>query len=508
MDFIGELPPELVFSILVLLSLEDALACMLVSRSWYGRIYSLHEYWRSAADSLGVAGHFRSLLPAKYGSYRELALAIRRGRRYIASTNPEVKYLSAAYPPDVYFQCNFARFGVLVGTVYSNFSPEATTVEMLRPGTCILKKTHKLDPMGNSAQSRIVWAHLNCDYLLLVAASGRWRGFNLAERSIILDWQGPTLYDSSIMFSCCDQCHLVAMVRLVSQRRPRESYWDVHLVQIGRGQTVPLHIHYRLDTPYHIPPLQAGYGCKKTALLSRSAKTDTDSFCLLHWLAVQWADTVFFYEVLPPAKLASTPVEILTTGCSISELATCVSNEKLRNTEFVLSADSQLLGLVFRDRLHVWNLHTLSKEVTTKSIRCKNVGGKVCLIALGHLYTFIGFESVEGRLNIVSTYSGQVIFTTHGFSGCGMVGHNIRGTGIPPPYFTFLGAVDEQWLNSIDSSPHPFMPILLFWDKALHCVAGIVLQHPNSASTDAIPITSATEKQHKRKGWRRIMRLI
>lgn len=508
MDFIGELPPELVFSILVLLPLEDALACMLVCRAWYARIRGLGGYWRSAATSLGVAGHLRSLLSTKYESYRELVLAAWNSRRYVISTEPQVKYLTASYPPDVYFQCNFARFGVLVGTIYSNFLPEATTVEMLRPGTCSLKKTHELDPVGNGAQNRIVWANLYCDYLLLVTASGRWRGFNLALSKIILNWQGPTLYDSSIMFSCCDQCYMVAIVRLVSQRRPKESYWDVHLVQIGKGQIVPVHAHYRLDTPDLIPPLQAGYGCKKTALLSRSAKTDLDSFCSHHWLAIQWADTVFIYEVMLPLGLVSTPAKILNTGCSSAELAICLSSEKQKNTEFVLSADSQLLGLVFHDRLHVWNLPTLSKEVTTRSIRCRKTGGKVCLIALGHLYSLVGFESLEGRLNVISTYTGQVIFTIHGFSGLGMVGHNIRGTGIPPPYFTFLGAVDEQWLNSIDNNPHPSMPILLFWDKTRHCVGGIVLQHPNSTSTDIVPIAAPTEKQPKQKGWRRIMKLI
>ena len=504
MDFIGELPPELVYSILLWVSVEDVLACMLVNRFWYTRIHQLDEYWRSAAATLGVAD--QSLL-LKYNSHREVTLAVRCSMRYLKSSAPKVKYLTVPYPPDVYFQCNYARFGTLVGTLYSNFSPNHTTVEMLRPGTCVLQKTHVLEPIGSSAQNRIAWAHMYCDQLTLVTANGHWRRVDLVANKIVLEWQGPSWFDSSIMFSCCDQCHMVSVVRLISQRRPKESYWDIHLIRLGRGESQPVHVHYRLDTPFIISPLQAGYGCKKIALLSRSAKRDREGFCLLHWLAIQWADTVFVYEVMLPARIASKPIITLTTD-SIS--VECMLSEKQRNTEFVLSVDMQLIGLVFHDKLHVWNLHNLTKKVTSRNIRTSTSEGKVCLIALGHIYSIIGFESVEGRLQIISTHTGKVVFSTHGFSGLGMVGHNIRGTGIPPPYFAFLGVVEEEWMNNLDLYPHSSMPFLLFWDKTHHCAAGIVLERCSDSSTaDHFPSASAVQTQStQRRGWRKLIKLF
>ena len=510
MDFIGELPPELVYYILLLVSVEDVLACMLVCRLWYGRIYDLGEYWRTTATTLGVAGQ----LGTKYGSYREVTVAMHRSMRYLSSSEPKVKYLTDSCPPDKYFQYNYARFGVLVGTLYSNFSPNYTTVEKLQPlpGTCILRRTHELDPVSSNAQHRVAWAHLYCDYLVLVTASGHWRGVNLVTNKIVLEWLGPSFFDTNIMFSCCDHCNMVAVVQLVSQRRPRESYWGVHLIRLGRGDTVPIHVHYRLDTPFLIPPLQAGYGCKKIALLSKSAKRDREQFCLRHWLAIQWADTVFGYEVVPPAKIVSKPLFTFTTDSVSIE---CMSSEKLRNTDFVLSLDLQLIGLVFHDKLHVWNLQTLTKQVTKSCIVRSSTtadDGKVCLVALGHIYSLIGFESVQGKVQVISTYSGQVLFSTFGFSGLETVGHNIRGTSIIPPYFTFLGAVDEQWLNNMDRYPQSSMPVVLFWDKYHHCTAGIVFDHTPHSLSAIVPSgghDSASEpKSTQRKGWRKMINLL
>ena len=79
---------------------------------------------------------------------------------------------------------------------------------------------------------------------------------------------------------------------------------------------------------------------------------------------------------------------------------------------------------------------------------------------------------------LLSTYTGEVIFGVHGFSGLA----EASTIGTPPPYFTFLGLTDEEWLNRVDILPNPCLPILLYWDKLKHCVLGIVFKHHNEES--------------------------
>lgn len=339
---------------------------------------------------------------------------------------------------------------------------------VIPPGACHLKDVGKFRPVWRDPRGRVVWASVFTDYLLLVSASGRWQGHQLVSGAMTLDWQGGTLYDPEIMISCCQQCYLVARVKLISSRKPKQSYWEVHLLRLGRGQVTPSQCYFQLETPFLISPLSTAYGCKRIEVLSRVEHMDSEQFCCRHWLLMQWAGHVFVHEVGMSASLVNKPLATL----SSDDCTEFVSSDKSRSTPFVTSADGLLLGLVHLDKLCVWNLSSLEQEVAVPIPRRDPTPCGVCLIALGQVYSLLGYESQEGRLQVVATRTGQLVLSTHGFS---RQAKGSRGTGLPPPYFTFLGPVDEHWLSSVGGGPHPSMPTILYWDKHGHRVSGIVL---------------------------------
>ena len=467
MDFFTGLPPELLVQILTYLPVQDVVRCECVCKRWRLLIQSLVTYWKLELKRMGVPPAMYSTGKTGDDSFRELALRTWKGRELIHSVHPRVVHLSASYLSASYFQCHYVRFNSLVGTTYANFVPVATVVAVIQPGSCLLKTVAKFQPVQPGPKGRVVWASIFAGYLLLVSASGRWQGHRLASRTVMLDWQGETLYDPQVMISCCRQCFLVATVKLITSHKAKQSYWDVRLLRLGRGQVSPSQRAFQVVMPFSISPLSATNSWKGVEVLSRTTDVDGEQFCCCHWLLIQWAGHVFVHEVGMSACPTKNPIAVL----SSTDCENLVVPNKSQSTSFVISADGLLLGLVFRDKLCVWNLSSLEQDVAVPIPRRDPDTCAVSLIALGHMYSLLGYESREGRLQVVATHTGDVIFSTHRFSGQG----SSQGRGLPPPYFTFLGPVDEFWLSSVDEGPHPSLPSLLFWDKHWHCVSGIVL---------------------------------
>jgi hypothetical protein len=265
----------------------------------------------------------------------------------------------------------------------------------------------------------------------------------------------------------------VAVGELVTHREPKESYWNVQLMFIGRNGVgyVPKVTNIRLDLLSPIRPLPTECGWKRFGIISKSLACDSNGFCHIHWLILQWADSLYVYNIDSVHGIFPIPLVVLNSGIDIITVQ-LLTSDKHRSSPFVLSSDQSLLGYVFDGKLYSWNLNStvLQAKVSIK----QRIKVQTCLIAIGSMYSVIGYESLEGQLQVVSTHTGALIFGTHGFSGIGL---DTLTFGTPPPHFTFLSLVDEEWLNKIDAKLHSSLPIVLYWDKIKHCVSGIVFQH-------------------------------
>lgn len=500
-DFISYLPPEVAEKILIYLSLKDVLACMRVSQHWFEKIKDFTTYWKEALISLGISQYTSDRYRNKYPIYRDLVLKVHKTQQYIAASQPEIKFVSPSYPANLYFQCNYSRYGVLVGTMYEDFNPLVTSVYMVHPSSGVLKRKYQFQPHTQNALNRVAWAHVYCDYLLSVSANGVWQGHNLATNKTVLSWNGPNLFDTDLIVRCCERCYMVAMVKLVSQCRPKDMYWDVRIIRLGRGNVYPSIIHSRLDYLEYVPTSVAGYGYKEIALVPKSDSIDEDGFCDMHWLLMQWADTVYVHEVLSPYNVIQKPLSVLHSDIDIVDVQ-YLTSERNNCTSFVLSSDQRLLGYIFNSNLYVWNLDTQKLQSMNKINQKTKV--QVRLLAIGHIFTIIGYESVNGHLQVLSTITGDLIFGTHGFSAVGQGSHM---PGTPPPYFTFLGPVDEEWLNEVDALPHPSSPVLLYWDKIRHCVSGIIFRHHENKVTTVQTVRSSSASVSVKDKWKSLFKL-
>lgn len=489
-DFISELPPEITVNILIYLSLSDVISCLRVCLQWYVRIIDLDLYWKEALRSLGVLQDIIiSQYRSHYPKYKDLALKIYQTRQYIQASSPQVKQVSQTFSINRYFQCNYTRYGVLVGTLYEDFIPLLTAVYRVQPSTGVLKRNHTFLPSSHDCPHRVVWSSLYCDYMLLATANGTWQGHNLVSNNTLFTWQGPTLYDPDLVMGCCRDCYLVGIGKVVVQRRSKEIYWEIQILRLGRGYSIPTAVNIRLDIEVSIGPTASATSCcKNLGLISQSRDRDCAHFCSSHWLLLQWADSLYIHKVDSSGAGAEFLKPLLVLHCRINLSIEPVDRYKC--SSFILSSDQSLLSFIHSGRLGVWNLSNL-KLVSNVLLKQRPDKVQINLLAIGHIYTIVGYESIQGVVQVLSTYTGEVIFGAHGF-----VDAVVSNIGTPPPYFIFLGLVDEEWLNRVDCLPHPTMPTLLYWDKMKHGVFGIVFRHREiertvvANSTSQITITT------------------
>ena len=282
---------------------------------------------------------------------------------------------------------------------------------------------------------------------------------------------------------------MVGMGKLVSSRSPKESYWDIHLFRLGRGLAKPCFLDFRVYTSVYLNQSVMASMPKKLFLLSRTSQADEEGFCESHWLFLQSVEAIYVYQVKLPSTLMPTPLAKLDFHPHLSvEDAAMVLCDAVRNAAFTLSLDTTLLGCIISDELHIWRISSdnLVKE-STVSIPRRNESS-VCLLAVGHVYSILGYESAKGHFQVITTYRGDMVFSVYGFSGLGL--ESLSTVGTPPPYFTFLTITNEEWLSEVSSLPHPHFPFLLFWDKRRHSILGMGLNHGNVDGSSNQTITS------------------
>ena len=492
-DFVSRLPPEIVLDIVLNLGVEDVVQCLLVSKQWHDILSGLEPYWRRACLEFGLPDHVVGRLRPRYATSKALLFAARQHRQSICATRPQCFSLSQeGYPYDTHYACQYTNGDMILGTVYRDFRPKEIIVERVCYRSVVRVRT-LFPQFASTAENRIIWGYLSQEYLLCVTASGIWSAYDSSINSPLFRWKSDSMYDSDIRIGCCEKCLIVCTAKLFSFRN-EESYWDLKVFKVGRDFSthVPSVMKFKIFTGNReITLRQASCGKKRIWLLPSSKHTDTDGFCRSHTLLIQWAHTVAAHALTSKAKtciLSRHPRTLLTIPCRREHIELAIVRNHGLNTEFCLSADSKLLGMIFQSHLHVWDVSTSEKLCCAEIILDQYSHEQLRLIALGHIYSIVGLEFKNAVL-VVATQTGKVVLKYAGFA---------RKHGrMVPPYIEFLSAVSEDWLNDISCPCSTARPTVVYWNKTNRCIEGVAFGQPYNFETK----TDVAKPSQKKSWW-------
>ena len=495
-DFISLLPPELVVKIALALGADDVTRCLLVCRAWCRRLSELEPFWRVACRRMGLSEAMVRTFRPQCESSRALYLTTLRHARSLSAPPPTCLTLTRGYPFDVRYSCQYARDGYIVGTVYQHFKPKEIVVEAVREGKIV--RTHTLQPgFERRSENRVVWGRLAGSVYVCVTASGKWTAYDLNTHSVQFQWRGDPLYDTDLRIGCCDKCLLVGIAKLVSFHTVDEqSFWDLKFIQLGAmlaGHDSQV-LRFKLHTGNpHIVGRKVGYGQKRVWLLSGdlpTCATPTETSCANHLVLLQWANSVAGHVLSwkeESAILSRSPHLCCSVSCPEMEAAV-VKNIGL-NTPFHLSADSQLLGMVFQAKLHVWDVWS-GKLLSSASLPLRShLFEQIKLVAVGHIYSVVGLE-FSNSLLVVLTQTGRVVQRCDDFAQrhCRMV----------PPFIEFLCTCSEQWMSDLRVPCTEEQCTVVYWNKTNRSLEGVLLGEGGTNHDREQPLTT------KRKSWWKI----
>ena len=516
-DFISLFPAELLLHVTLCLSPADVTRCLLVCCAWCARLSQLEPYWQVACRLTGLSGSMMKKFGPRYKTWRELFLGAQNYLRRLSAPPSTTVSLTPSCPYDVRCSYQYARQGCMIGTVYRNFKPREIVVDAVRGGRW--RRLHTLElPFESRPENRVVWGHLlRGGVYVCVTASGRWSMYTTHPATTIATpppsplstWVGDPLYDTDLRLGCCERCGLVAIAKLVSfHSLDDRSYWDLRLLQLSLDHTstqshpptqsyTPTHSRVSRFKMYHrnrdIVGRRVAYGKKGVCLVSKAPPT-TEGACSDHLVLLQWANTVtgsVLSKERETAVLSQTSHMDYTIPCG--DIDTALTDTGGLNAEMVLSADRQLLGLVFQARLHVWDLWS------RQDVSCVDLPPHVHepfeqlrLLAVGHLLTVVGQE-FSTCLLVVVTQTGRVVTRCERFAQ--------QHSRMVPPYTDLLCVNEEAWLSDITTSCTTDRCVVVYWNKTNRSLEAILLGE-GPVAPDNSPPTRVSGKKHWWKLWK------
>lgn len=530
-DFFVALPGELVLQIVLHLPVRHILPCMAVSRAWLDTLTlrMMEPYWRQACVELGVPpGMVRHLLTTStHPSARSVLYATLKQRNRICSVALRCEHLTNSYPYNVHYVCQYARGHDLVGTVYRNFKPDHIRVQRVEEGNRVKTVLNMEFTYPCIAENRVVWAHMYRQrYLLCAAASGIWSVFDTQPtvvrkredgRNLLVQWRDTPMYDADIRIACCDRCGLVCTGKLVTNHVVAEPFWEFRAIEICRkghsetkstkcGCPLPKVTRFRPQVEMssrETTSRRVQFGKKQVSLLSRSTEgpckgdlgtcfSAAFNHCSSHLLLVQWANEVSAFKFCYKAQndkmilcLSPTATKKYSVPCDNFEAA--IMKRHGLNTEFVVSEDAAILGLIFQSSLVTWEVES-AKRVSFARIHLDSYHyEEMKLISLGHIYSIVGLE-FGCSIIVLGTRNGQPLLRCANFAvnHCNMV----------PPFIDFFSSVKNKWLSDIS---HPCATSILYWNKTNRSIEAVSLGEPPSPATETTQ--PAATKKGKRWQW-------
>ena len=488
------LPLELVLRVALYLSPTDVTRCLLVCRAWYDRLSQLQPYWRVACATAGLSGSMVRKFGHLYGTPRGLFLATQNYLRGVSAPPPRTVNLTRGLPFNFRYTHQYAREGMIVGTIYKEFHPREMVVELVRGGR--ITRTHTLQLSSDRrSEHRMLWGSvIEGNQYICATAGGRWSLFDLSTSSNsapllpqLIWYPGYPLYDTNLRLTCCERCGLVAMVKLVSFHTVDEqSYWDIRFLRLAVGVALPSHLlQFKI---YHknrdIVGWKASNGKRWVWLISKTPPTSPGEGCSAHMLLLQWANSItsHIFSASNSGHTLTSPSPLLSLTIPTPSLGSDLYHDTGLNTEMVLSADSQLVGVVFQARLHVWEMWG-GREISHAQLPVGAEFEQLRLLAVGHLLTVVGLQSSTDLL-LVLTLTGGVVRRCPEFA--------TRHSHMIPSYTELLCVNEEAWLSDI-SAPCTEQSVT-FWNKTNRSLEAILLGEEPVVNGNKTPVLSSKRK--------------
>ena len=509
-DFVSGLPPEVVLNIVFHLELEDVVNCLLVCHSWRCVLSGLEPFWRQACFRFGLSeAVIRRLMPS-YSSSKALLLAAKRHRDLLYTTPPRLSTITEGCPYNVHRVCKYAKGEDMVSVIYQDFRPCQILVEALQHSSVQQTLSIQLS-VYRTSENRIVWSHLFHDFLYCATACGLWSVHYIRMSRIpLLEWKSEPLYEPNQRIGCCSVCHMVCTCKLVYCHN-QEPYWDVRVISVDeqaalecmdlkrsakyRKSDLQTIVKFKLRaTNTGITARQSNHAMKKVTLLPRtSSEKDPKGRCLSHWLLLQWANVISAHHLASDGgrTLTSTsPESEYIVPCELKHIKLAVVHKHGLNSEFEMSSDGKIIGMLFQSHLIVWDVES-AKEVSFAEIVLDNYNyEQMRLIALGHIYSIIGLEFTNVLL-VVANSTGETVLKCVDFAR--------KHCTILSPYIEFLTAVRTDWLSDIASPCTRDRPAVTFWNKTNRSVEGIYFGRAPNPKAVGEPLIA----KRKRAWWQR-----
>ena len=482
-DFISQLPPEVVLNIVYNLELEDAVNCLLVCHTWRYVLSDLEPFWRQACFRFGLSEAVVHKLMPRYQSSKALLLAAKRHRSLLYASPPQLRTITEGCPYNVHRVCQYSKGEDMVSVIYQDFRPCQILVETLQHSSVQQNLLIQLS-VYRTAENRIVWSHLFPNFLYCATASGLWSiHYTRLSQMPLLEWKSEPLYDPDQRIGCCEDCHMVCTCKLVCSHN-QEPYWDVRIISVDEQaalECVDLKrgAKYRKNdlqtimkfkifaTNKEITARQSNSADKKVTLLSSTSERDPKRRCLSHRLLLQWANVISAHHLTINGNrtLTSTcPESEYIVPCDSKHVELAIVHNHGLNSEFETSSDGKLIGTLFQSHLIVWDIKSAEEVSVAEIVLDKYNFEQMRLIAVGHIYSLIGLE-FNNILLVVANSTGEIVLKCINFARkhCTMLS----------PYIDFLTAVRTDWLSDITCPCTRDRPAVTFWNKTNRSVEGI-----------------------------------
>lgn len=462
-DFLTELPPDLSQKIILYVSIDDAINCLRVSKSWNKVINNCKPYWEKCTRNIGLKDSFiHEKLPDYQDSLKDLCISALNHQNRVKTliTRSFTVARSLAHTGCSYM---YAGNGVALRYEELNAHAQVTIEQMNTPHSVVPRASFDVTPFS----SRIKWVSASDNFVLWKQIDGKWNGYTINVPTAVLhQWDDEPVSQGFHSITFCNRCHLVA---IMSEAEDDCEVWDLQIVKLFKGKSTSRKMVYPI-------PLEAvqNAGEKKrhflggtVTLLPESNQEDSTGFCKLHrvllqvdsCLAVHTLESVaddkqllVVHQLLPDAKL-SKPLKVLCPPTSTQPIDGIEVSGSKGPPVFCISKDLQRICLVDECYLYVWNLDSYQEESCFDLIDY-NLPSDIKCLALGSLYVILASSS-WGLCVVVSIQSGNVILQ-----------NSLPETFHPHAYrsnrFSFYPPLQQEWLSSFQR--FDYWPLALVLD--------------------------------------------
>lgn len=263
-DFLSELPVEVVERILYFLDIPEILKSLRICRRWHSLLTSqrLDQHWKNVClKQLGLT-KARLVDYQQHQSLIEIASSVLRHQQWVRGFMSKIDHLDRGkdsidcsvnttelfrFPRLVmnrYPQDNLTQPSCFIGHNFVLCSPLFLREPHLTiAAVCTMTKTISTSShnplrtcLERPRQSWVFWAKASSNYiLLLIQPEGRWIGYSLLTGRIVLDVVSAQarvlLAGGCVAVASCERCFLVVTFKAVNDEA---ATWDLSVLKLGR----------------------------------------------------------------------------------------------------------------------------------------------------------------------------------------------------------------------------------------------------------------------------------